>query len=157
MVCPIITVSCGMGEWTAYFEMKMYFPLFLSLSNATEWFRRAEDKPKQNSITSNNNNNIYIYDGNKTLKNCRINYVLKSFIFFSELALTGCGILQFHMEFLNTFSSWTPGSVCSFRWSYKGNVNPGSLKQETDLVLWQILTGLTGSRHSSSICVYVAT
>lgn len=36
MVCPIIRVSCGMGEWTAYFGMKMYFSLFHSLNDAIE-------------------------------------------------------------------------------------------------------------------------
>lgn len=81
MVCPIITVSCGMGEWTAYFEMKMYFPLFLSLSNVQN--DSGGLKTSQSRILLPlTTTTIYIYDGNKTLKNCRINYVLKSFFFF---------------------------------------------------------------------------
>lgn len=41
--------------------------------------------------------------------------------FFSEFAHAGCGIPPFPMEFWNTFTSWTPGSVCRFRGFHKGN------------------------------------
>lgn len=108
----------------------MHFHLFHSLNTSVEWYSKGKGNFKK---TKQNKTQAY-QTQQKTVKQI----TLLKISFLSEFALTGCGIPPFPMEFLNIFSSWTLGSVCSFRWSHKGNINPGSLRQE-ELFLWQLL------------------
>lgn len=108
----------------------MHFHLFHSLNTSVEWYSKGKGNFKK---TKQNKTQAY-QTQQKTVKQI----TLLKISFLSEFALTGCGIPPFPMEFLNIFSSWTLGSVCRFRWSHKGNINPGSLRQE-ELFLWQLL------------------